>query len=140
MCLKDKMPPYYTSLSTLFDMFCCIALQRGYAQRQLYAIMRGMSPDKVEERIEELYALISGHVQGVGFRYFVAQKARHLGLRGYARNDSNGDVIVVAQGAHTALEYLLVQLRQGPPAAQVHKVRDTWRGPTEHLSGFHIRF
>jgi acylphosphatase len=102
--------------------------------------MKSMSPDKVEERTEELYALISGRVQGVGFRYFVVQKAQRLGLRGYARNDSNGDVIIVAQGARTALEYLLVLLRQGPPAAQVQDVRETWRDPTEHLSGFHVRF
>lgn len=89
---------------------------------------------------EELYAVVCGDVQGVGFRYFVVQKALSSGLRGYVRNESNGDVVVVAQGPRPALERLLTQLRLGPPAAQVHEVQTTWRDPTEHFSGFHIRW
>jgi acylphosphatase len=89
---------------------------------------------------EELSAVVAGRVQGVGFRYFVLAKARMLGLRGYVRNDSTGDVEVIAQGMRPALEQLLVLLRQGPSAAQVHDVRFTWREPTEHFSGFHIRY
>jgi|SRR5437762_7876411 len=98
-----------------------------------------MSQNEQKQR-EELCAVVVGQVQGVGFRYFVTGKARLLGLQGYARNDSTGDVEVVAQGARSALEQLLVLLRQGPPAAQVHDVQFTWRKPTEHFSGFHIRW
>ncbi len=93
-----------------------------------------------DQQKEELYAVVVGDVQGVGFRYFVVQKAQSLTLHGYVRNDSNGDVEVVAQGARSALEHLLVLLRQGPSAAQVYKVHTTWRAPTEHISGFHIRW
>lgn len=89
---------------------------------------------------EELYAVIVGDVQGVGFRYFVIQKAQSLGLHGYVRNDSNGDVEVVAQGTRPALERLLLALRRGPSAAQVQDVQTTWREPSEHVSGFHIRW
>ena len=89
---------------------------------------------------EELYAVVVGSVQGVGFRYFVVEQAQFLALHGYVRNDSNGDVEVVAQGTRSALEHLLVLLRQGPAAAQVHEVHTTWRAPTEHVSGFHIRW
>jgi Acylphosphatases len=89
---------------------------------------------------EELYAVIVGDVQGVGFRYFVIQKAQSLGLHGYVRNDSNGDVEVVAQGTRPALERLLTALRRGPSAAQVQDVQTTWREPSEHVSGFHIRW
>ncbi len=56
-----------------------------------------------QNQIEELYAVVRGRVQGVGFRYFVVQKAQTFGLRGYAHNDSNGDVKVVAQGPRPAL-------------------------------------
>ncbi|GER86666.1 acylphosphatase [Dictyobacter vulcani] len=84
--------------------------------------------------------MVVGLVQGVGFRYFVVQRALTLGLDGYVRNDSTGDVEVVAQGTHSALEQLLALLRQGPSAAQVHDVQTTWRQPTEHVSGFHIRW
>jgi acylphosphatase len=90
--------------------------------------------------IEELYATVVGYVQGVGFRYFVVEKAQRLGLHGYVRNQANGDVEVVAQGKRPALENLLVLLRQGPSAAQVHEVHTTWRQPTTHISSFHIRY
>lgn len=89
---------------------------------------------------EELSAVVIGRVQGVGFRYFVIGKARLLGLHGYVRNDSTGDVEVVAQGTRSTLEQLLRSLRQGPPAAQVDDIQFAWREPTEHLSGFYIRY
>ena len=101
--------------------------------------MKDMSQSD-QKHIEELYAVVVGRVQGVGFRYFVVNQARILELRGYVRNTNNSDVEVVAQGPRSALEHLLVLLRQGPPAAQVRHVHTTWREPTEHVSGFHIRW
>jgi len=103
------------------------------------AIIEAMSQSDKNNK-EELYALVRGQVQGVGFRYFVSHRALSLGLRGYARNKSNGDVEVVAQGSRTTLEALLALLRQGPSAAQVDDVETTWREPTEHFSGFSIRW
>ena len=90
--------------------------------------------------IQELHAWVSGRVQGVGYRYFVIENALALGLRGFARNDSNGDVEVVAQGTRPALERLLMLLWRGPSAALVREVQVTWRQPTEHFSGFHTRW
>ncbi len=91
-------------------------------------------------KLTELRASISGYVQGVGFRDFVIRRAQPLGLRGYARNLSDGNVEVVAQGPRPALERLLEQLRRGPSAAEVAEVQTTWREPTEHFSGFHVRY
>ena len=96
--------------------------------------------EKNNASIEELHAYVYGRVQGVGFRYFVVQKAHMLALRGYARNDSEGSVEVLAQGPRPALEHLLLYLRQGPSAAQVRDVRVTWDVPSEHMSGFHVRW
>ena len=93
-----------------------------------------------QQHIEELLAIVVGRVQGVGFRDFVVRRARGLGLRGYVRNDSTGDVEVVAQGTRSALEQLLAKLRQGPSSAEVHEVQTTWREPTLATSGFHIRY
>ncbi len=89
---------------------------------------------------QELQAIVRGIVQGVGFRYFVVRNALALGLRGYARNDDNGDVEVVAQGPRPALERLLRLLQQGPSAAAVDEIQTTWRKPTEHFSGFNVRW
>jgi acylphosphatase len=88
----------------------------------------------------ELHAVVHGRVQGVGFRYFVVHQAQALGLHGYARNESNGDVEVVAQGQRPALERLLLQLERGPSAAEVEAVDTTWRERSEHISGFHVRW
>ena len=67
--------------------------------------------------------LVSGMVQGVGFRWFVARHARALGLGGYARNLADGRVAVVACGgpgeALTRLEELL---RAGPAHARVDRL------------------
>lgn len=90
--------------------------------------------------IQELHALVRGYVQGVGFRYFVIREGSALGLRGYARNKENGAVEVVAQGERPTLERLLAALWRGPSAAVVSEVRATWQPPTEHLSGFHVRW
>jgi acylphosphatase len=99
----------------------------------------GMNQNKQKQK-EELSAVVSGYVQGVGFRYFVVGKARVLGLHGYVRNGSAGEVEVVAQGTRAVLEQLLVLLRQGPPAAEVDDIQCAWREPTEHFSGFYIRY
>jgi acylphosphatase len=90
--------------------------------------------------IQELHASVRGRVQGVGFRYFVVEKALNLGLRGYVRNERSGNVEVLAQGRRPALERLLALLQRGPSAARVSEVTTTWRQPTEHFSGFHVRW
>jgi acylphosphatase len=66
--------------------------------------------------------LVSGQVQGVGFRWFVARHARSLGLAGYARNLPDGRVEVVVSGPEEALPKLERLLRAGPANAQVDQV------------------
>ena len=66
--------------------------------------------------------LVSGMVQGVGFRWFVARHARPLGLRGYARNLPDGSVEVVVEGPEESLPELERLLRAGPANAHVVRV------------------
>jgi acylphosphatase len=66
--------------------------------------------------------LVSGQVQGVGFRWFVARHARSLGLTGYARNLPDGRVEVVVGGPNEALPALERLLRDGPANAQVDQL------------------
>jgi acylphosphatase len=63
--------------------------------------------------------LVSGRVQGVGFRYWTVQEARRLGLDGWVRNRSDGTVEILAVGAAKALSQLARSCREGPPAAHV---------------------
>jgi acylphosphatase len=65
---------------------------------------------------------VSGRVQGVFFRASARQEALRLGLRGYARNLSDGRVEVVACGTAEAVGELEQWLWQGPPAARVDEV------------------
>lgn len=90
--------------------------------------------------VQELHATVHGRVQGVGFRYFVVEKALSMGLRGYARNTDDGSVEVLAQGPRPALEKLLALVQRGPTAAHVDEVEVGWRTLSTHLSGFHVRF
>ena len=67
--------------------------------------------------------LISGRVQGVGFRHFIWRRASELGLSGEVRNLALGDVEVRARGESQALEQLQSLARQGPPHARVTAVK-----------------
>ncbi len=69
---------------------------------------------------------VSGRVQGVGFRYFTAGRARRLGLGGSVRNLPDGRVEVVAEGDRAAIEALIAAVRQGPPGAHVGEIRVDW--------------
>ncbi|MGH8250341.1 MAG: acylphosphatase [Steroidobacteraceae bacterium] len=66
---------------------------------------------------------ICGRVQGVYFRASTAKRAIALGLRGYAENLEDGDVLVMAAGDPGALEKLAAWLRIGPPMARVDGVQ-----------------
>lgn len=67
--------------------------------------------------------LVSGRVQGVGFRAATVDAARGLGLVGHARNLPDGRVEVLAVGSNTALEALVAWLHTGPPLARVDAVK-----------------
>lgn len=66
--------------------------------------------------------LVSGRVQGVGFRWFVMREAGRLGLEGYVRNLPDGTVEVVARGAEQAMDELEQILARGPATARIDGV------------------
>jgi len=65
---------------------------------------------------------ISGQVQGVGFRYALADEARARNLRGWVRNRRDGSVEAVVAGPEGDVEAVIAWARHGPPAAQVTRV------------------
>jgi acylphosphatase len=71
---------------------------------------------------ELLHARVAGRVQGVGFRWFVREEARRLGLAGWVRNLPSGEVEVLADGDTAAIESLAEALSKGPPGARVEIV------------------
>jgi acylphosphatase len=81
---------------------------------------------------------VSGTVQGVGFRFFVRDKARELGLSGWARNLSDGRVEVYALGPQRKLSDLAAALYVGPRTADVRHVEECAAAP-DNVSGFSVR-
>lgn len=74
--------------------------------------------------MQTLHVRISGRVQGVGFRWFVREEARRLGLSGWVTNLPSGEVEVRAGGERSSLERLRLALQVGPSGAQVRQVDD----------------
>lgn len=84
-----------------------------------------------------LEARVRGHVQGVGFRWWVRRRAEELGLTGWVMNeDDERAVRVVAEGPPERLDVLETHLRRGPSGARVEAV-EAVRSPA---SGEHDRF
>ena len=83
-----------------------------------------------------LTAWVRGWVQGVGFRWWTRCRALELGLTGYAANQADGRVLVVAQGPREAGEKLLRFLDGGATPGRVDRVVADWSQPQEHFVGF----
>jgi acylphosphatase len=77
--------------------------------------------------------VVRGQVQGVGFRWFVREHARSLGLAGCVCNRSDGSVEVQAEGPQNAVDALLTALREGPTGAQVLGLEMLAPAPTEAI-------
>ncbi len=72
--------------------------------------------------MEVLHLVITGRVQGVGFRYAMAARARALGIGGWVRNRGDGSVEAMIAGSLAQTEEMLAWSRHGPPGAWVDKV------------------
>jgi acylphosphatase len=81
---------------------------------------------------------VRGHVQGVGFRFFVQRWARQLGLVGFARNLHDRRVEVVVEGPVADVDALIEAVRAGPAGASVSDVDVRWESP-HHETSFVIR-
>jgi len=68
------------------------------------------------------HLIIVGHVQGVGFRYAMARKATQIGVHGWVRNRSDGNVEAVLQGTPEAVAAMMAWARHGPSTARVDRI------------------
>ncbi len=81
---------------------------------------------------------VRGHVQGVGFRFFVERRALQLGLAGFVRNLRDRRVEVAVEGPADNVEALIEAIRRGPAGASVSDVDLLWEAP-HHDASFVIR-
>jgi acylphosphatase len=82
--------------------------------------------------------VISGRVQGVGFRYFAERMAHQLGIRGFVKNLSSGSVEVYAIGDASSLEEFKRHLAEGPRGARVAAVEESEDTVSAKYSRFRI--
>jgi len=83
--------------------------------------------------------IVSGRVQGVGFRFFTEERARLEGLNGWVRNGEGGRVEIEAEGDADAMERFERAIRRGPAGARVDACETTDRDPMRRHTGFSIR-
>ncbi|MBZ0203285.1 MAG: acylphosphatase [Ignavibacteria bacterium] len=82
--------------------------------------------------------VVSGRVQGVGFRYFIAQRANELELNGYTKNLFNGDVEIVAEGRREFVEALITKAKEGPRNSKVDFCKVEWLDFKKKYDNFEI--
>jgi acylphosphatase len=88
---------------------------------------------------DRLTLLVSGQVQGVGFRYWVRREAESLGLAGAATNLPDGRVEVVVEGPREACEALLAAVRSNGTPGRVTEVTPSWSAATGMPPRFVVR-
>lgn len=92
-----------------------------------------------KSRRAKLHLIVSGRVQGVGFRFSAYDEAKDLALAGWVRNLGTGEVEIVAEGKQENLQVLAAWAHLGPPSAHVTAVREDWLDFTGEFTEFRIR-
>ncbi|RJQ38165.1 acylphosphatase [Candidatus Microgenomates bacterium] len=88
--------------------------------------------------MEQAHIIISGFVQGVGFRHFVKKNAIKLGLTGWVRNTQDGKVEAIFQGEKENIEEIIKVCKKGPFISEVKNMEVKWEEGKEKFAGFEI--
>ena len=84
--------------------------------------------------------VISGVVQGVGYRYFAIRKANKFGLGGYVKNLYNGDVEVEVEGERGLVNDFIEELKIGPISGRITNVNIEWKEYQNRYRNFDLKF
>ncbi len=103
-----------------------------------FKVEQALTFEDMENNFLEFYAKVYGKVQGVGYRYFVKEKAQSLDIFGYVKNLEDGSVEVLAQGREENLQKLIEELKKGPFLARVDKLDIVFRKPLNIFYNFRI--
>jgi acylphosphatase len=90
--------------------------------------------------MRRVHIIISGRVQGVFFRYSTNKVGNKLGLKGFVRNLSDGNVEVVAEGDEDKLKEMIEFCKKGPMGAHVENVKIEYGKATGEFDTFSIGY
>ncbi|MFQ6002241.1 MAG: acylphosphatase [Candidatus Zixiibacteriota bacterium] len=93
-----------------------------------------------DEELVSAHLLISGLVQGVGYRWFVMRKANEYNLKGYVRNLYTDDVEVEVEGNRGLIQEFIKELRIGPRSAHITDIKIQWGDYQGKYKNFDIKF
>lgn len=92
------------------------------------------------EKMKQYHIIVSGRVQGVGFRYFTQSKAVEHQISGWVRNKMDGTVEIVAEGEEQNLQNFLASIQKGSPFSKVENIQLTEYDEVEGFQKFDIRY
>jgi tRNA U55 pseudouridine synthase TruB len=116
-----------------------IMVRRTTSYFEEFVIEKALTFEDIENDFLEFKAKVFGKVQGVGYRYFIKDKARNLDILGYVKNLPDGTVEVLAQGKEANLQKLIHELKKGPFLAKVEKLSVIFQKPLDIYKQFEIR-
>lgn len=90
-------------------------------------------------QLKHLNITVVGYVQGVGFRNATKHQARYLGIKGFVKNTSNGNVYIEAEAESLALAEFVKWCRKGPSFANVESL-NVEEGPLSYFTTFDTRY
>lgn len=83
---------------------------------------------------------VKGRVQGVGYRYFAAQKAAEMGITGWVKNAVDGSVIIIAQGMVEEIETYIDYLYIGPTRSRVDQISKVKFNTLSDFNNFSVKY
>jgi acylphosphatase len=84
--------------------------------------------------------IVTGDVQGVGFRHYTYKLASELGLKGYVRNMPGNKVEIVAEGTENAITELVEFCKKGPSSGYVNDIKINYSKPSNNYVDFRIEY
>lgn len=89
--------------------------------------------------VKQVHILLSGRVQGVGFRYFACHQAEELHILGWVKNTRDGRVEIEASGETQQVDTFIFRMKTGPARAMVTTVTVSNLSPERTFTSFTIR-
>lgn len=89
--------------------------------------------------LKQVYIIITGRVQGVGFRYYAQHKAEELNITGWVSNTWEGNVEIEASGEVQQLDSFIDWMKIGPARAVIHNFTESNLSPQRTFTQFIIR-